>query len=61
MNEIIQYNLKDINKIKNTIAEKWKILENTENTFRYRLNVKEKKIVPGKFNFFCEVSKIITN
>lgn len=45
----------DYQSIKNELCRRWIALENNPNTFRYKLNVRQQKILDGRFGFFIQV------
>lgn len=47
------------NPIDDTLKERWISIEEMENTFRYKLNVEKRKVIPGKYQFFVEVRRLI--
>lgn len=56
MAETIQiFGLSDFNLVKNRLIFHWIEREGEPNVFRYKLNIREKAILDGRFNFFVEV------
>lgn len=47
--------LTDYQNIKSELNRRWIALENAPNTFRYKLNVRQQKILDGRFGFFVQV------
>ncbi len=44
------------NPIDDKLKQRWRSIEQMDNVFRYKLQVEEKKVLPGKYQFFVEVS-----
>lgn len=47
--------LDNVNPIDDKLKERWILIEQMDNVFRYKLHVEKQKIVAGKFQFFVEV------
>ncbi|XP_055378122.1 GDP-D-glucose phosphorylase 1 [Condylostylus longicornis] len=47
---------KDFQKALETIQKQWQKAHDSENVFRYKLDVKDKKILQGSMNFFCQLN-----
>lgn len=47
--------LDDYQNIKNELTWRWLSLEKIPNIFRYKLNVRQQKILDGRFGFFVQV------
>lgn len=45
----------DYQSIKSELNRRWRALENIPNTFRYKLNVRQQKVIDGRFGFFVQV------
>lgn len=47
--------LQDYDKIKEQLIRRWTKLHETPNVFRYKLNVRNEKILDGSFQFLVQV------
>lgn len=52
---IDELSLDKVNPIDDKLMERWLLIEQMDNVFRYKLHVEKQKIVPGKYQFFVEV------
>lgn len=50
-----------LRKLKEEIMAKWQQLEDIPGVFRYKINVRKQKILPGRFKFVVEVINFILN
>lgn len=48
----------ELYKLKPIIQEEWLRLQDTPNVFRFKLNIRKSKILPGKFKFIVEVNDL---
>lgn len=48
-----------LRKLKEEIMAKWQHLEDIPGVFRYKMNVRKQKVLPGRFKFVVEVIEII--